>query len=74
MRSAPLVSKITINIGAFYGRRKPGSLRVTAVDDLWLDRGSHGTGLAAKGLDFLDNLHRLLVGNLAEDNVLTVEP
>lgn len=49
-------------------------LRVTAVDDGGLDSGSHGTRAAAKGLEILDNLHRVGVGNLAEDDVLAVEP
>ena len=29
---------------------------------------------ATKGLDLLDGLPRVLIGNLAEDNVLAIEP
>lgn len=31
-------------------------------------------GIAAGGLESLDNVHRLLVSNIAEDDVLLVEP
>ena len=46
----------------------------TTVHNGWLDVGADGAGAAANGLDLLDDLPRLLVGNLTEDNVLAIEP
>lgn len=50
------------------------SLLLTTVDDGGLDGRTDSTGGGAEGLDLLDDLHRLGVGDLTEDNVLPVEP
>ena len=49
-------------------------LQLTAVDDLGLDSGADSTGGGTESLDLLDDVHGLSVSNLAEDDVLTVEP
>jgi hypothetical protein len=49
-------------------------LVATAVDDGGLDSGADGTGAGAEGLNLLDDLHGLLISDLAEDDVLTIEP
>lgn len=36
--------------------------------------GLDGTGSTAAGLETLDDLHRLVVSDLAEDNVLSIKP
>lgn len=46
----------------------------TAVDDGGLGSGADGAGRGAEGLELLDNLHGALVSNLAEDDVLAIEP
>lgn len=49
-------------------------LQLTAVDDLGLDSGADGTGGGTESLDLLDDGHGLSVSNLAENDVLTIEP
>lgn len=49
-------------------------LVTTAVDDGGLDSGADGTGAGAESLNLLDDLHGLLISDLAEDDVLTIEP
>ena len=49
-------------------------LLLTSVNNGGLDVGADGTGVAAKGLDLLDDPEGLIVSNLAEDDVLAVEP
>ena len=48
--------------------------RSTTVDDGRLEVELDLTGARASGLKSLDNVHALLVCNLAEDNVLAIEP
>lgn len=50
------------------------SLELTAVDNLGLDSRADGAGGGAEGLDLLHNLHGFGVSNLAEDDVLAIEP
>lgn len=47
-------------------------LQLTSSGDLDGALGLAGAG--AEGLDLLDNLEGRVVGNLAEDDVLTIEP
>lgn len=49
-------------------------LELTAVDDLGLDGRADGAGGRAEGLNLLHDLHGLGVSNIAEDDVLAVEP
>lgn len=49
-------------------------LQLTTVNDGGLVVGSDGTASGASLLKGLDNLHGLLVSDLAEDDVATVEP
>ena len=49
-------------------------LELARVDDGGLDAAADGAGLAATLLDVLDGLHRLLIGDLAKDDVLAIEP
>lgn len=49
-------------------------LQLTTVDDRGLDGGADSTRAAAEGLELLDDLHGRLVSNLAEDDVLAIEP
>ena len=49
-------------------------LVATAVDDGGLDSGADGAGGGAEGLDLLDNLQGLIISDLAEDDVLAIEP
>ena len=49
-------------------------LSAAAVDDRGLDSRADRAAGAAKSLDLLDNLHGGIVGNLAEDDVLAIEP
>lgn len=50
------------------------SLDLTAVDNLGLDSRADGAGGGAEGLDLLHHSHGLGVSDLAEDDVLAVEP
>lgn len=50
------------------------SLDLTAVDNLGLDSRADGAGGGAKGLNLLHDSHGLGVSDLAEDDVLAVEP
>lgn len=49
-------------------------LQLTAVNDLGLDVGADSTGAAAKGLNILHDLVRVVISDLAKDDVLSVEP
>lgn len=49
-------------------------LQLTTVNDGGLDVRAESSRVAAKGLNLLDNIHGLRIGNLAEDNVLAIEP
>lgn len=49
-------------------------LVATAVDDGGLDIGTDGTGGGTETLDLLDNVHGLGISDLAEDDVLAIEP
>lgn len=50
------------------------SLELTAVNDGGLLVVLDGTGAGASGLKSLDNAHRLVVGDLAENDVAAVQP
>jgi hypothetical protein len=49
-------------------------LVATAVDDGGLDVAAEGAGGGAESLDLLDDLHGLVISDLAEDDVLAIEP
>ena len=49
-------------------------LVATAVDDGGLDIGADGTGGGTESLDLLDNVQGLGISDLAEDDVLAIEP
>lgn len=49
-------------------------LQLTAVDNGGLDGRADSTGARAERLDLLDDLEGGIVGNLAEDDVLAIEP
>lgn len=49
-------------------------LSLTAVDDLGLGSGADRAGGGAEGLKLLHDSHGSLIGNLAEDDVLAIEP
>lgn len=49
-------------------------LVATAVDDGGLDSGADGAGGGTERLDLLDDVHGLSVSDLAEDDVLAIEP
>lgn len=49
-------------------------LVATAVDDGRLDAAAEGAGGGAERLDLLDDVHGLGVSDLAEDDVLAIEP
>ena len=49
-------------------------LVATAVDDGGLDSGAEGAGGGTESLDLLDNVHGLGISDLAEDDVLAIEP
>lgn len=49
-------------------------LVATAVDDGGLDIGADGAGGGTETLDLLDNVHGLGISDLAEDDVLAIEP
>ena len=49
-------------------------LQDTGLDDGWLLVEVNLTAAAAGSLKSLDNVQRLLVSNLAEDDVLAIEP
>lgn len=51
-----------------------GNLQLTAVHDGGLDVRADSAAAGAKSLDLLDDLHGSVVGNLAEDDVLAVQP
>jgi hypothetical protein len=55
-----------------HGRLK--SLSLTAVNDGGLGSGADGAGRGAKGLKLLHDLHGGVISNLAEDDVLAIEP
>jgi hypothetical protein len=44
------------------------------VDDGWLELKLHLTGSAASGLELLYDLHACIICDLAEDDVLAIEP
>lgn len=46
----------------------------TTVDDGGLESCADLTTARAKGLEFLDDLHAVLISNFAEDDVLAIEP
>lgn len=50
------------------------SLELAAVDDLRLDSRADGAGGGTEGLNLLHDRHGLGVSDLAEDDVLAVEP
>lgn len=50
------------------------SLQLTAVDDLGLDVRADRAGGGTEGLNLLHDGHGLGVSDLAEDDVLAVEP
>lgn len=49
-------------------------LVLAAFNDGGLGVGADGAGGRAESLNLLDNLHGLLVGDLAEDDVAAIEP
>lgn len=49
-------------------------LVATAVDDGGLDIGADRTGGGTESLDLLDNVQGLGISDLAEDDVLAIEP
>lgn len=49
-------------------------LVATAVDDGGLDSGADGAGGGTESLDLLDNVQGLSISDLAEDDVLAIEP
>lgn len=49
-------------------------LELTRVNDLWPDGGGNSTGAAASALEGSDNFHGLCVSDLAENDVLSIEP
>lgn len=49
-------------------------LVATAVDDGGLDSGADGAGGGTESLDLLDNVQGLGISDLAEDDVLAIEP
>lgn len=51
-----------------------GNLQLTTVHDGGLDVRADSTAARAKSLDLLDDLEGSVVGNLAEDDVLAVQP
>ena len=46
----------------------------TGVDDGWLELKLHLTSSAAGGLELLHDLHAGIICDLAEDDVLAIEP
>lgn len=46
----------------------------TGVDDGGLEAGLDLTGAGTNSLELADNLHAVVIGNLAEDDVLAIEP
>lgn len=49
-------------------------LKLTRVDNGRLHTGADRAGVATKGLDLLDDLEGVVVGNLTKDDMLTVQP
>lgn len=56
-----------------YYYNKPRS-ELSRSDDLWGDLVLRGSVLLARGFERLDHVHGLSIRNLAEDDVLVVEP
>jgi len=54
--------------------QRSSRLKLTSSNDGGLDVRADGTGGGAEGLNLLHDLHGVLVSNLAEDDVLAIEP
>ena len=49
-------------------------LQLAGLDNGWLLGEVDLAGAGASGLESLDNVHGLLISNLAEDDVLAIQP
>ena len=49
-------------------------LQLSRLDNRWLLWVVNLAGSGASGLEGLDNVHGLVIGNLAEDDVLAIQP
>jgi hypothetical protein len=55
-------------------QKQQGHLQLARLDDGWLLGVVDLAGAGAGGLDGADDVHGLVVSNLAEDDVLAVQP